>query len=279
MGNVEKHQTDNRPIGVIDSGVGGLTVVRELRRVLPDETILYFGDSANCPYGNRSREEIIRLTEDMLMRMEASDVKLVIVACNTISALVEHYAGKHSFPIIGIIEPAVHQLVQTGERRFGLIATEFTVSSGCYQDSMEKLDPGHEIVGAPSKTLAALIDQGKYDGTEVEEEVTRLIDQLFGAESQWEDEEHQIHTVVLGCTHFPIVQSIFQKKAPADVRFIDPANAQAEVAKRILKTRGMLAPSGGRSRGPHRSAVTVRTSGNPELYVPMLKKLEIEAEL
>src|SRR5690554_2678509 len=124
--------TDNRAIGVIDSGVGGLTVVKELQNLLPQESIIYFGDNANVPYGNRSEEEIAKLTKAMIDYLIKKDVKLVAVACNTISTIVDKYFSDYEVPIVSIIAPTAACVVKNKLKEVGVIATKFTVQTGAY---------------------------------------------------------------------------------------------------------------------------------------------------
>lgn len=261
------------PIGVIDSGVGGLTVVQELQRVLPNEALLYFGDNANCPYGNRSEAEILELTHAMLRRMQQAEVKLVVVACNTISALISQYAGMYPFPIVGIIEPAVRQLIQSGARRAGLFATAFTVASNCYQDMVHALNPQVELVAVPSLKLAALVDSGKYEGPEVEAEVEDLLAQMRKSCG----EEGLPQKIILGCTHYPIVEQVFREKAPLGTEFINPAVAQAETVRRLLVSRGVMEPA--QSKGQSKCGkLWIETSGDASVYAPMIQHLALRAE-
>lgn len=260
---------ERRPIGVMDSGVGGLSVVRELQRRLPQEELLYFGDNANCPYGNRSEEEILELTHGMLRRMEAANVKLVVVACNTISSLIGRYAGMYPFPIVGIIEPVARQMVQVGVKRLGLFATAFTVSSGCYQRMVRELDPEAEVIAISSKELAALVDSGKYEGAEVEAEVEHLLrtmEETCGGSGL-------PRQIILGCTHYSIVEAIFREKAPAGTEFVDPAVAQVETVRRLLNSRSALA-----SRHTAHGRLRIQTSGDPAVYGPMIRHLGLRAE-
>jgi len=251
-------------IGVLDSGLGGLTVVRELELMLPSESILYFGDNANCPYGNRPREKILDLSLGMLDLMQKQGVKIAAIACNTISTLIDEFRKRYEFPIVSIIEEACKYVVKNKLRSIGVFATSFTISQGLYSTLIQGLSPDTEVYGIPSRTLASLIDEGRfYDKAamdEIEEEVYSLINNLLLANPETKH-------VVLGCTHYPIVRDLFEKAAPG-LAFINPAVLQAETVKAILSGRDLLNDS-------KKTNIDIFTSGEREQYDAAMEKLKI----
>ncbi len=247
------------PIGVIDSGVGGLTVVRQLQRLLPGEDIIYFGDSANCPYGNRSADEIFALTLKMLRFLEQQQVKCVAIACNTISTLVERLRPECPFPLVSIVEAGADYVVQEKLPRVGLIATEFTVSTGAYEARIHAGNPDCVVSAKGSPKLAALIDKGDFNQSAIDEEITEQVDIILAREP--------VEDLILGCTHFPIVADNFHRCFP-QLRLIDPAEQQALAVKNLLVYRKLSNPQ-------TRGYLKINTSGDPEVFAAVAKLLEL----
>ena len=252
-------QTEKR-IGVLDSGLGGLTLVREMERLLPHESIVYFGDNANCPYGNRPEEEILKLTSAMLDFLREKGVKAAAIACNTISTIADRLRERYDFPIVSIIEAACESAAGMGLSKAAVFATEFTIRRGLYGKLLGRLCPELEVLGFSSRTLAALIDSGRFDDGATEAEVNAL---LLALRESAPDVRH----VILGCTHYPIVQTLFGKSAP-DITFFNPAQAEAEAVKKLLSERGLLSDS-------PRPGLDIYTSGEKSLYETVIKKLGI----
>ena len=253
-------------IGVIDSGVGGLTVVGRIADILPEADIVYFGDSANVPYGNRPESEILELTCSMLDFMKEKRVAVAAVACNTISTLIDSFQSRYDFPMLGIIGPAAAQVAASGISHVGLLATEFTVHSGHYQKLIRERNAAVIVHALGSKTLAALIEAAEYDGKAVDAEVVRLIAAL--------SETYPVRDIILGCTHYPIVLDSFRKHAPG-VNFIDPAILQAREVLRLLEAAGtgpMPVDTPGKSRG----SLEVFTSGSAAGFERILDTLKID---
>ena len=247
------------PIGVLDSGVGGLTVVRQLQRLLPGEDIIYFGDSANCPYGNRSEDEIFSLTMKMLRFLESRQVKCVAIACNTISTLAERLRPECPFPLISIVEASADYIVQEKLPRVGLIATEFTVKTGAYDARIHAQNPDCEIVSKGSPNLAALIDRGDFNQAAINEEITENVDVILA--------KAPVEHLLLACTHFPIVAKNFRACFP-QLQLIDPAEQQAAAVKNLLVYRQLSNPQ-------TRGKLTIYTSGEPEVYENVSRRLEL----
>ncbi len=246
-------------IGVLDSGVGGLTVVKELREILPNEGIYYFGDNAHCPYGNRTEDDIVALTKKMLDFLQEKQVKIVAIACNTISTLIERYQNDYPFPIISIVQAAANSVVESKLSSVGVIATEFTIKTGCYNRLIQEQSPQTEVWGEPSRNLAMLIDSGEFDMQAIREDVFMHTYKLM--------QEHPVNHLILGCTHYPIVSDLFQEAAP-EVTLINPARSQALAVKRSLEEKGLLLDT-------TCGEVNIYTSGSPQVYHTMLTKLGI----
>ncbi|WP_101697404.1 glutamate racemase [Clostridium minihomine] len=245
-------------IGVMDSGIGGLTVAKEIQRLLPHEDILYFGDSANCPYGNKTAQEITELSRNMLRYLGNRGVKVVAIACNTISTLVDVLSEDFDFEILGIIAPSAAYVARSGIKRVGLIATEFTIQTGNYDKLIHALDPQVQVTGKGSPLLAGLVDRGDFSQQDINTEIRTQIDTIL-------DRDPQIKHVILGCTHYPIVEQNFKNCYP-DLSFINPALEQANAVRGFLQENGALAEHG-------QGGFTICTSGDPQVYVEVAKRI------
>ena len=178
------------PIGVMDSGLGGLSVVVALQKVLPQEDIIYFGDTANCPYGNKSRDELLRLSGNMLQFLQEQGVKCVALACNTTSVLADDLRADYSVPIITVAESAADAIAKMGLSNVGLIATVSTVEGGIYPNRISAVCPDCKVHAIGSVNLARLVEKGKRD--EIECEIRSCMDALL--------KENSVDKVILGCT-------------------------------------------------------------------------------
>ena len=253
------------PIGVLDSGMGGLTVVRELERLLPDESIVYFGDNANCPYGNGTREDILKLSYKMLDFLKEKGVKTAVIACNTISTLADKLRLRYDFPIISIIEEAVKFTAGRNYPELGIFATEFTIKQGLYETMIRRACPKTKVYGSSSRILAALIEEGRFNDPVTEGEVSSLLNKLLKLNPS-------IKNIILGCTHYPIIIDLFKKAAP-QVNYINPAEVQAKAVKSLLVESCLLndvSPDSG-----IKPYLSIYTSGKKEPYITVLKKLMI----
>lgn len=252
---------DNRPIGVIDSGVGGLTVAKELREMLPEENIIYFGDNKNVPYGNKTEEEIYILTKQMIDTLIKKDVKLIAVACNTISTIVGKYFEDYSVPIVSIITPVVDYIIKEDIKEVGVLATTFTIQSGLYEKLLKEKNDDIIVISEGSPKLAATIDCGEYTKTEIEDLVNLHIGNML--------EERDLKYIVLGCTHFPIVLDEFKKRNP-DVNFINPAKQQVLYIDKLMKENSIKGNN-------DNSSFNIYTTGKRGTYDKMLDCLNIKA--
>ncbi|WP_008315161.1 glutamate racemase [Leptolyngbya sp. PCC 6406] len=213
------------PIGIFDSGVGGLTVLRELDRQLPQESILYFGDTARLPYGNRSAEEILHFVRDIMDWMVEQGVKMVMMACNTSSALVlEQVQQEYDLPILGLIWPGARAAAQAG-RRIGVIATPATVASNAYRRAILEVEPSAQIwqVGCPE--FVPLIEQGQLQHPRTRAVAATYLQPLVAA---------QIDALVYGCTHYPHLEPVLGQILPSAVQRVDPAVHLVATAAREL---------------------------------------------
>ena len=226
------------PIGVLDAGFGGYTVVKELQRILPEENIIFFGDGKNQPYGNRSREEILFLVRQCLAFFEQKGVKFVAVGCNTISTLIDEYKDEFPFPISSIVRAGSDALVSLRPPKAILLSTVFTAKSGCYERYVLSDCPEMQIIPCGSKWLARLIEDGDFDREKIKKE---LHDSLDEAVSQHPDAD----TVIQGCTHFPLVADMIRELFPQFTNLINPAAVQAQQVKTWLEHSGLLNRNGG----------------------------------
>lgn len=213
------------PIGVFDSGVGGLTVLKELQKTLPQESFLYFGDTANVPYGGRSPEELLTLTRRILGWMSQFPIKMAIMACNTSSAwALEHVRNDYSFPVLGIILPVAKAATSFGSN-IGVIATEGTVESACYANAIQEVDPNLTVFQMACPEFVPLIEQGKVDDWETRQAIEMRLTPLLDA---------NIDALIYGCTHYPHLQSAIRRFLPASIKLIDPAIYIAKAAQQEL---------------------------------------------
>jgi glutamate racemase len=202
------------PIGVFDSGVGGLTVLRQLYRQLPSESIIYFGDTARLPYGIRSQTEILQFVREILGWMQQQRVKMVVMACNTSSALaLEIVREEFNIPILGVILPGAKAAVQQG-KRIGVIATPATAKSNAYKQAILEIDPDAQVwqVGCPE--FVPLIEQNRIRDPYTTEVARAYLEPLL---------QQEIDTLVYGCTHYPHLEPVLRSLLPAGIKLVDPA--------------------------------------------------------
>ncbi|CAD0221703.1 MULTISPECIES: glutamate racemase [Planktothrix] len=223
---------DNRQkrIAIFDSGVGGLTVLRELYRQLPNESVLYFGDTAHLPYGTRSKEEILQFVRPIILWAMQQDAKMVLMACNTSSALaLETVQDEFDIPMLGLILPGAQASVRQG-KRIGVIATPATAASNAYRYAIQETDPSVQVwqVGCPE--FVPLIEQNRihdpYTYQVAREYLTPLIQQ-------------QIDTLIYGCTHYPHLAPVLRSILPAQVQLVDPAVSLVKATVKELELLGM----------------------------------------
>jgi glutamate racemase len=228
---------DSRPIGLFDSGVGGLTVLREVVRRLPAESTLYLGDNARAPYGPRSDDEVRRFSTECLDELAARDVKAIVVACNTSSAIaLNDLRLRYSVPILGVVRPgATAAALATRTRRVGVIATAATVRSRAYFQAIKDEDPFIDVVELATPELVPLVEAGRLEGPEVEG-VVAPPNRAAGRSPD---------TLLLGCTHYPLLAPLIERLMGADIAVIDSARSAASALAHLLEVHGLAAPDGG----------------------------------
>ena len=237
-------------IGVFDSGVGGLSVLRAIRQQLPAQPVIYIGDQVHVPYGQRSLEEVRKFSTEVTKFLLAHGAKLIMVACNTASAAALH-SLRTEFPDVPFVgmEPAVKPAAeQTHTGIVGVLATYATFQGELYASVVERFAHGVTLLQDPCIGLVGEIEKGNLSGTETRKILTDILDPMLAK---------GIDTVVLGCTHYPFVIPLIQEIVGPDVRVIDPAPAVARQTRRLLEEHGWLA------QGNERAAVEYFTSGDP----------------
>lgn len=215
------------PIGVFDSGVGGLTVVREIMRNLPNERIVYFGDTARVPYGAKSRETVLRYSRQIVRFLGTMDVKAVVVACNTASALaLDDIEREIDIPIIGVVKPGAHMAVKaTRNNRIGVIATESTINSNLYPTLIRKANPAITVFGKACPLFVPLVEEGWTKDPITYEVARRYLAELL---------EKDIDTLIMGCTHYPLLRSLLREVAGESVTLVNPAYETSQALRRLL---------------------------------------------
>ena len=239
---------DQRPIGVFDSGLGGLTAVRQLRRIMPSENIIFFVDTARGPYGNRGRETLLKYARQDMRFLRSFDLKAVVIACGTISTnCLEELQAENDIPVTGVVEPAVRRAADLSKnRRVGLVATRASVSSGAYERAFRVLDPALSVHSLACPLFVPLVEEGRCRPGDVvietvaQEYLTPLL-------------EEGIDTLVLGCTHYPLLAEVIGRIAGDGVALVDVGAEAAEACRTLLAGTDGLAD---RERG----AITFCTS-------------------
>jgi glutamate racemase len=244
------HSADIIRIGVFDSGVGGLTVLQEIYRQLPNESVLYFGDTARVPYGTRSAAEIIQFTRQTLDWMVAEGVKMAIVACNTSSALaLETVRSEYDLPILGVILPGARAAALQG-RRIGVIATPATVKSNAYLHAIQEANPNAQVWQVACPEFVPLIETNRINDPQTLAIAQEYIQPLL---------DRSIDTLIYGCTHYPHLEPVLRQFVPMSVKFINPAVAVVAAAAKELNVLGIQS---------HHPAIPTQfvVSGNPSQF-------------
>lgn len=254
--NPRRNSTKQRKIGIFDSGVGGITVLREIYRQLPQESIIYFGDTARLPYGNRSAAEITQFMREIITWFEEQDVKMVVTACNTSDALaLETIRREFSVPILGLILPGARAAVKQG-KRIGVMATPATAQSNAYRRAIQEVDPTCQVwqVGCPE--FVPLIEQNRAQDPYTREVAEQYLHPLL---------LQQIDTLVYGCTHYPHLDRVLRSLLPSNVKLVDPAVHVAKAAAQELELLGQTSLT---------APVATRfcVSGSPEQFTKVAKQ-------
>lgn len=221
-----------QPIGVFDSGIGGLTVVRALRELLPEEDIFYLGDTARLPYGGKDRATIERYSLEIAGLLLAENAKMIVVACNTASALaLPRLRQTLRIPVLGVIVPGARAAVQqTRNGKIGILATRATVASAAYDRAIEAFEAGVEVISQACPLLVPLIEEAWLDDPVTREVLERYLNPLLAA---------GVDTLVLGCTHYPLLEPLIAKVAGPDVALIDSAFNCAAAVRQVLEEKGL----------------------------------------
>ncbi|QQE73340.1 glutamate racemase [Brevibacillus composti] len=240
------------PIAIIDSGVGGLTVAREVMRKLPLAPILYFGDNARCPYGSKPPEEIRACTFQMIEFVSAFPLQALVIACNTATAVVlEEAKNVLPYPVIGVIEPGARAaLAATKNGRIGVIGTETTIRTGAYEAAIKRLSPAADVVGLACPAFVPLVERNGQHAEQARQEVSRTLSVL---------RDCQLDTLILGCTHYPLLAPLIQEAMGAEVQLISSAE---ETASELAGLIGSSPLAGEQTSPRHRFF----TSGDAEHF-------------
>ena len=266
---------DARPIGVFDSGVGGLTVLREILRRSPNESTVYLGDNARAPYGVRPDAEVLRFSLESLDALAERDVKAIVVACNTSTAVALGEARRrYDLPILGVIRPgAVTAALTTRNRRVGVIATPATIRSHAYFSAIKDENPAVEVYEHATPTFVPMVEAGELGGPDVEAAVGEALAPLLGTRDAGGEfvfplpASARIDTLLLGCTHYPLLRSAIQAAAGDGVAIVDSATATASALSELLSINGLEAAVGEGSGRPTTAASHVQlTTGDLEAF-------------
>ncbi|MBE6963716.1 MAG: glutamate racemase [Ruminococcaceae bacterium] len=229
---------DMRPIGVFDSGLGGLTAVRSLRQILPEENLIYFGDTARVPYGGRSKETLLKYARQDVRFLRSFDLKAILIACGTVSTTsLDTLRQENDLPIVGVVEPTCRRAVNaTKNKKIGMIATLASVRSGAYEAALRRMDEGVEVFCAPCPLFVPLVENGRFRrGDVVIETVAReYLEPL---------KEAGIDTLILGCTHYPLLTEIVSDVMGAEVTLVSAGEESAFELKRLLNDGSLRADS------------------------------------
>jgi glutamate racemase len=242
--------SDPRPIGVFDSGVGGLTVLREIVRRLPGESTIYLGDNARTPYGTRPDEEVLAFSSESVEALVARDVKALVIACNTSTAVaLPDLRRRYELPILGVIRPgAAAAALASRNRRVGVIATPATVRSHAYFWAIKEENPAIEVYEHATPSLVPLVEAGELSGPAVERAVADELAPLLGERGAGGEfifplpASARIDTLLLGCTHYPLLRPVIEAIAGERVAIVDSATATASALAELLGVNGLDAP-------------------------------------
>jgi glutamate racemase len=226
--------SDSRPIGVFDSGIGGLTVVKALRDVLPNENICYLGDTARVPYGPKSPETVQRYAVELAGMLMRKNAKALVVACNTVSSVaLPLLADKFSVPVIGVIEPGARAALQvTRNRHIGVIGTRATIRSGAYEKALRARDNDVCVSSRACPLLVPLIEEGLLDDDVTDRVIARYLEPLFA---------DRIDTLVLGCTHYPLLTGAIARRLKGEIALVDSAQNCARAVEEMLDRESLRA--------------------------------------
>lgn len=218
-------------IGIFDSGVGGLTVFSEIRKKLPNENIIYLGDTKNFPYGNRSREQIVDFAMENAKKLIDKNVKMIIIACGTAtSQAIDVLQEKFDIPIIGIIEPTIQYVKEQNIKEIGVIATEGTIRNGAWEKKLKENIEDIKVINKACPMLATIAEEGKAESKEGRKAIKEYMEPF---------KKNRINKIILGCTHFPIYDRIIKEELEYDVELIDTGITVSEYVKKFLMEKNL----------------------------------------
>jgi glutamate racemase len=251
---------NKQPIGIFDSGIGGLTVLKPLVRYFPNESFVYYGDSGNCPYGEKSKTELFKLVTGITNFLIGKNCKIIVVACNTITTnLISELRSLYAVPFIGMepgLKPAsLHS--KTG--KIGVLATKGTINGDLFKTTLDRFAMGVEVYNQIGYGLVDLIEKNQIDTPEMEALLRKYIEPMLA---------HNIDHLVLGCTHYPFLTSAIAKITGSDVHIVETSEAIAKQVERILNQENILAPAGERD-------IHIYTSGDLHILSQIINRLEI----
>ncbi|GEN31454.1 glutamate racemase [Cerasibacillus quisquiliarum] len=243
-----------RPIGVIDSGVGGLTVAQELMRQLPNEQLIYFGDTLRCPYGSRTKDEIIQFTWEMVHFLFEKNIKMLVIACNTATAYtLKSLQQQLPIPVIGVIKPGARAAIKaTKNNVVGVIGTEATVSSKAYETALKQIKPEITVQSLACPLFVPMVEKGILSGEEAERVVKHSLKSLI--------KDNRMDTLVLGCTHYPLLKETIQSVIGDDLTIISSSDETARETSAILEVHNLLATK------PRQNDHIFYTTGELEIF-------------
>jgi glutamate racemase len=245
-----------RPVGVFDSGVGGLTVVSQLFGILPQEDIIYFGDTAHLPYGSKSKEAVTRYSLDIANFLKAKKVKIIVVACNTASSFaLSSLREKIDLPVIGVIEPGAKAAIGTTRNfKIGIIGTEGTIKSRAFEEALKKIDKNIKVFSQPCPLFVPLVEEGWLDEPETSQIAKKYLSPL---------KDEGIDTLILGCTHYPLLKELLGRIMGQEVSLIDTAEATAKAVERRLGEKNLL------RKGNRKAIYKFFVSDDPEKFLQL----------
>jgi len=257
---------DNRPIGIFDSGVGGLTVLRQIHTIAPHESLVYLGDTARVPYGTKSKDTVLRYSRNNIRFLDNLDVKMIVVACNTASAYaLPRLSEESAKPVIGVVEGGARAASMVTKGAIGVIGTEATISSGAYTVAITKKAPGSEIFSKACPLFVPLAEEGWADNDIARAVAMKYLGEMKGA----------IDTLVLGCTHYPPLKKVIGETVGENVNLIDSAEETARIVVDTLKEQNIGRYEKSRRRGSVRLVVT----DSPERTLVVAKRMLGDIEL
>ena len=243
------NEINQAPIGVFDSGVGGLTVAREIMRNLPNEKIVYFGDTARVPYGSKSKETVLRYSRQIVRFLRTQDVKAIVIACNTASAMaLEEIQKEIDIPIIGVIKPGAKVAAETTKNnRVGVIGTSATVGTHIYRELIQEINPEIEVIEKSWPLLCPLVEEGWLKDPITDMVLTRYLDELI---------QEDIDSLILGCTHYPLLRSTINRLVGDGINLVNPAYETALRLGELLRERGIANQGHEEEEFPYRFLVS-----------------------